>query len=175
MKRNLFTFFSALSLLLCVWVCVLWVRSFALEEGYAWFRPSPFAYLQVSVRSGRCCVYRNRGTPAPADTARGVFHYRSAPLAGPAAAGFAFDTLGTRQWILSLPCWFAAAALLVPPALRLRLACSDHLSHGRRRRNRCLICGYDLRATPERCPECGSVPSSTNPPAPAVTTEASPR
>jgi hypothetical protein len=75
-----------------------------------------------------------------------MYHFPS--LSG--EAGF-----GTAHRLIVLPYWAVALAAAGLPAVSLR-----HILRGRRRRRlgRCWHCGYDLRASPDRCPECGALP-----------------
>ena len=65
--------------------------------------------------------------------------------------------IGNRDELWSLPVWY----LLAPPIILLaHLARKPVRRYVRSRNGACLVCGYDLRATPQRCPECGTIPSS---------------
>ncbi len=65
-----------------------------------------------------------------------------------------------HSWVFRAAYWELAVAFGVPPLLWI-------VVRGRRWRRRaaavaachCAECGYDLRATPERCPECGTIPA----------------
>jgi predicted RNA-binding Zn-ribbon protein involved in translation (DUF1610 family) len=81
-------------------------------------------------------------------------------------ARFAWIRMGRaprRPWMFFVfPAWFAGVTFAVVPAVAVR----------RWRRERrgnapglCPSCGYDLRATPERCPECGTVVAAATSPA----------
>jgi hypothetical protein len=61
------------------------------------------------------------------------------------------NSLGSRA--ILLPHWFLALLFAIVPAFHLRAILR---SRKRRREGLCPRCGYDLRATPERCPECGT-------------------
>ena len=68
---------------------------------------------------------------------------------------------GCAYWI-SIPDWAAVIALAIFPAI----ACYQRRRRSLRERieqNLCVACGYDLRATPHRCPECGTVPVKAKP------------
>ena len=60
-----------------------------------------------------------------------------------------FPLSPTISWIslacgvLSIPFWF-------PLSLRIER------EQKRRRKGLCVVCGYDLRETPQKCPECGT-------------------
>jgi PAS domain S-box-containing protein len=63
------------------------------------------------------------------------------------------------SWIagIRLPNWFLLAVLAVLPARWAALRRGRWRRAELAARGRCPSCGYDLRATPERCPECGEV------------------
>ena len=63
--------------------------------------------------------------------------------------------------ILSIPYPVVALLLLVVPAVRV--VARRRVASNRRRAGQCENCGYDLRATSGRCPECGIVPPLRRP------------
>jgi hypothetical protein len=72
------------------------------------------------------------------------------------AAAFVF--LFVAPWVVYMGVFFYMVSLTFGLGIRLD-----------RRRNRpigfqrCFYCGYDLRATPDRCPECGKIPPKKDP------------
>ena len=69
-------------------------------------------------------------------------------------AALRFDPRGAAYlYAGSVPHWMILAVFAILPA--------GHMAVALRRRRRkqaglCLVCGYDLRASPNRCPECGT-------------------
>ena len=63
---------------------------------------------------------------------------------------------GHRHWFA--PHWFAALVIGAWPLASLAAAATRALQSRRRARaGLCPRCGYDIRATPTRCPECATL------------------
>jgi hypothetical protein len=62
-----------------------------------------------------------------------------------------------RRWIVDVG--FLLALGVMGPCM-LRLLAEFRRCRERTQIGKCRNCGYDLRATPQRCPECGTVPAA---------------
>jgi hypothetical protein len=167
MKRGLLNLVTLMSLLLCVAVCALWLRSYFVADVVVW-RSVTAAGGFRSVGGSIVCrrvVSARDGQPLPAEPFGewSSFAYRTASPAEQImrleakweAPGFSVvdaNVANVRIRGVAVAYWLLAALTAVAPAWRL--GCFARLEH-RRRPGVCAACGYDLRATPGRCPECG--------------------
>jgi predicted amidophosphoribosyltransferase len=57
--------------------------------------------------------------------------------------------------MVRVPYWFPLVVFAAYPAARARSTRRAWTQRHRRAHGLCLNCGYDVRASTERCPECG--------------------
>jgi hypothetical protein len=188
LARHAFTALSALSLLLCVAVCVLWVRSHVVVDDLLWrsLRPDERClnerHLSLRSSGGGFRIAVQWGTMprpdhlgidpseyGPVGFVRFTDKSMEYPPAHMQSAAATFAGFGVErgdyppggwpdglhlQWIgLILPYWFMVLALGPIPLLwlmRVRRAARARAA------GLCPACGFDLRASPDRCPECGA-------------------
>jgi hypothetical protein len=159
MKRlfgHLFTFVSALSLLLCVAVILGWVAS----SHFSWqTRLGRLVLLWVDHGALTFATYARQSKVGDRfgvtqTSSVGPLRIKRTPGVSPPNSRVEYSVRLAHMiplcgvlpvvWIVM---WRRARTQQTPPGL-------------------CLACGYDLRATPDRCPECGTdapLPSSTVP------------
>ena len=173
MLRRVLNLLTVLSLLLCVAAFALLIRGLWFADwvrlAVAWQEPGSTQGVEWFLESGAggVSVTRNRYVwPDDEGVAR---HVQPGRQADTHAAGFSdapslvywrhFDgqwasNRGRSTAVAAFPVWLLTLLFGALPAARLyRRLRPKHPS------GLCPRCGYDLRATPGRCPECGREPS----------------
>ena len=154
MMRWLFNILAVFSLLLLLATVGLWVRSHHLQ-------PSPATYSDRWLYShGYVALGHGQFTFVYYDNEHGTdrpFDYRDWHWLGFSLSRWQGINGWSREWqytSVDLPVWAIIPVTIVLPLAAL-------LAWWSRRRQRlrqglCLKCGYDLRASKDRCPECGT-------------------
>ena len=173
MKRFILNSAIVLSLLACAAVAVLWVRSYWRSDALIFLSHDVRTIRAAATQKGRAIfIMRRVNGTQPQWSVRVGLSYESdvaqdVPELSHTFMWVGWNHLQTRPpWNqetteVSIPCLYLLLALLVLPL---------GVFYSRRRRfirlaimGRCQACGYDLRATPHRCPECGNVPVKATP------------
>jgi hypothetical protein len=170
--RIIFTALPMLSLLLCAATAALWVRSYRTGDIIILSHTNGW-YFRVNSVGGSI-----EWAAAPHDpyARNGVRWYRFArnvwlwnppsTIASDGRKWFDVPNCGENPWIAAVQfnlhygilCGLLVTAGVAPWAGRAR---RQWKQRWRADRQLCAVCGYDLRATPDRCPECGTVPKKT--------------
>ncbi|HMO26329.1 MAG TPA: hypothetical protein PKB10_08665 [Tepidisphaeraceae bacterium] len=161
MLRKLFNLAAPISLLLFIAVGVMWVRSYWQWYGIEGRRsPGLFSMAAVEGRIWFTSVTFPVGSPATGPDGWAV--RTMAPAGGQARwqswHGFSYEPAPLVVQLI-VPFYALAVATAILPGWW----CVLHRRRVRRLREAnltCVTCGYDLRATPDRCPECGAVPGA---------------
>jgi 4-amino-4-deoxy-L-arabinose transferase-like glycosyltransferase len=179
-RRHIFTLLAAASLLLCLATAGLWVRSYLGTDYIEYQHHRPIGHasrtVEIHVTRGTVLIFSKRYTvheEQHGSTASEWFwgyERRQAYLAGdhpttfPQRIGLGYESVyedfasySRRATAVELPLVLFVLILMLPP---LVLALRHRRTARRQRNSLCLHCGYDLRATPDRCPECGTVSGS---------------
>ena len=182
-RRRLLDFLAILSLLLCLASVALLVRSRYWQSDHLFFsrgvQGAPWVGMfGISSASGELALFIHHvpvvvSVPYVFTQGWNFLSRPSHPMDRPSytlaslprARSFSFLGFGyidnvpppASARIIHIPHWFAALVFAIFPAIRLR---SIRRTRRLKRVGLCERCGYDLRATPDRCPECGAVPAA---------------
>jgi hypothetical protein len=171
----------AVSLLLCIATTLLWVRNRSVSDNLSLIDRPTVSIRLTSGRDGpRFIAIRRHSFAGNPYRGRDTWQIWTRPRRagwpadqrfGRSWRGFGYERRTKRifwtggeppitgyftmeRYVLLAPWW----PFLLLPALLPFLAAARRLrGRFRTRAGRCRRCGYDLRATPDRCPECGSV------------------
>src|SRR5687767_7453056 len=180
MTRRLLNLLTVLSLLLCTAAGSLWARSYWMAERVQWRSDAGWrevlsakGHLQVGLYSSDRPGPRaeSHGPRYDRDQARPPYNWllemngsRGDTLANWERTGFAWHERrnvgsGTLHAVAVAPFWSFLAITAVPPLAWITLRLRSRIRRRRTRSGLCPACGYDMRATPGRCPECGRAPN----------------